>query len=69
MVESLERLSSELGAAIHRVRIEEALQAVRGELEDRVASGPRNSYASNEALQKEIAERGRLERRASSRRR
>ena len=62
MAESLERLSSELGAAIHRVRVEEALQAARGELEVRVLERTEELTKSNQALQHEIAERVRLER-------
>ncbi len=62
MVESLERLSLDLGAAIHRVRIEEALQAARSQLEARVRERTEELTKSNRALQTEIAERARLER-------
>lgn len=62
MLESLERLSTELGAAIHRVRIEEALQTARGELEKRVRERTEELTRTNESLHKEIIERGKLER-------
>ncbi len=62
LVESLERLALELGAAIHRVRIEEALQEARDGLEVRVRERTEELTASNELLQREIRERVRLER-------
>lgn len=61
-VKSLTRLSSELGAAIHRVRVEEALQEARDHLEMRVRERTEELTRSNESLQKEIEERSRLER-------
>jgi signal transduction histidine kinase len=62
MVESLERLSLEISAVIHRVRIEEALRAARDELETRVSERTAELLKSNRALQNEIEERVRLER-------
>lgn len=61
-VKSLTRLSSELGAAIHRVRVEESLQEARNHLELRVRERTEELMRSNETLQKEIEERSRLER-------
>jgi signal transduction histidine kinase len=62
VVESLERLSLELATAIQRVHTEEALRIAHEELEDRVRLRTSELTKSNQALQKEIAERGRLER-------
>jgi signal transduction histidine kinase len=62
LFKSLTTLASELGAAIHRVRVEEALQEARNHLELRVRERTEELTRSNEALQKEIEERGRLER-------
>ncbi len=62
MVESLERLSLDLGAAIHRVRIEEELLTTRRDLEARVRQRTEQLTEANRSLQNEIAERVRLER-------
>lgn len=62
MVASLERFSPEIGAAMHRVELNEALEEARGELEERVRERTAALMQTNQALQQEIAERSRLER-------
>ena len=62
LVNSLERLSTELGAAIHRVQVEEELQETRDRLELRVRERTEALTQSNESLQREILQRVRLER-------
>jgi len=60
-VETLERLAMHLGTAIQRVRAEEALRAAHDDLDVTVKRRTAELTRANEALQKEIAERTRLE--------
>jgi signal transduction histidine kinase/PAS domain-containing protein len=62
LVETLERIALELGTAIQRVRVEEALRAARDKLETRVQQRTAELLDTNRTLRKEIAERTRLER-------